>query len=428
MRRFVLLLIPAACLLLNVAKTPADSNSTTVAIAPTDWPWWRGPNLNGIADSNQSPPTKWSVEENLHWKAAIPGRGHSSPIVFGDSVYLATAEAEPQIQSVLCLDRKTGQQRWKTPVHEGGLELEGLKAHPKSSLASSTIACDGERLFINFFNNGAVYTSALDLDGKLLWQKKISDYIMHQGFGSSPAIYDSLVIVSADNKGGGAIAALDRATGEVVWKNSRPPLPNYTSPIILNVAGREQLVFSGCDLISSFEPLTGNKLWEIPGSTTECVTSIVTDGKRVFVSGGYPKNHVAAIEADGSGKIAWEKNSRVYVPSMLVRDGHLYAVLDAGVATCWNSATGEDVWTHRLGGNFTASPVLVGDNIYATSETGQTVIFKASPKKFELVGENNIGGEVLATPTISHSDIFIRAGHEQNGTRQETLYCFGRDS
>src|SRR6185436_10796163 len=135
-----------------------------------------------------------------------------------------------------------------------------------------------------------------------LWQTKITNYVLHQGFGSSPAVYESLVIVSADNKGTGVIAGLDRATGAIVWKQERPQLPNYTSPIILNVAGREQLLLTGCDLVSSFDPMTGTKLWEIPGATTECVTSTVTDGPLIFTSGGYPKNHLSAVKADGSGQ------------------------------------------------------------------------------------------------------------------------------
>src|SRR5262249_35133518 len=161
----------------------------------------------------------------------------------------------------------------------------------KSSQASSTPACDGQRVFINFLNDGAVYATALTLDGKRIWQTKVADYVLHQGFGSSPAVYQSLVIVSADNKGGtGAIVGLDRATGKEVWRQDRPKTPNYTSPIILKVDGKEQLLFTGCDLVSSFEPLSGKKFWEIKGSTTECVTSTVTDGDLIFTSGGYPKN------------------------------------------------------------------------------------------------------------------------------------------
>src|SRR5262249_6420955 len=150
-------------------------------------------------------------------------------------------------------------------------------------------------------------------------------------------------------------------------------------------AGREQLVLTGCNLVSSFEPLTGKTLWEVKGATEECVTSAVTDGQHVFTSGGYPRNHVAAVRADGSGKVAWENTTRVYVPSMLVKGGHLYAVSDAGIAFCWKCDTGKEVWKGRLGGTFSASPVLVGEHILATNESGRTFVFRATPAAFEVV-------------------------------------------
>jgi len=393
-----------------------------IDLASTDWPWWRGTNRNGIAAGGQTPPLRWTESQNVLWKSAVPGRGHGSPTVVGDQVFLATADEKREIQSVLCFHRITGKRLWKTDVHRGSLEKKG---NSKASQASSSVACDGHRLFINFVNGGAVYTTALNRAGKRLWQTKITGYVTHQGYGSSPAIYKSLVIVSADNKGGGAIAALDRRTGKVVWKKERPKTPNYASPIILKAAGRVQLVFSGCDLVASFEPFTGKPLWEIKGSTTECVTSAVTDGRLVFISGGYPKNHIAAVRADGSGEIVWEIKTRVYVPSMLVDDGHLYAVLDAGIAMCWKSDTGEQLWKSRLDGTFSSSPILVGNHIYATNEAGKTFIFKATPERFELVAENQLGDEVFATPAICGSRIYTRVAARKNGRRQETLYCLG---
>ncbi len=351
----------------SCADEPRKDTGPPVAVASTDWPWWRGPNRNGVADAKQKPPMKWSATENVLWKSPVPGRGHGSPTVVGDQVFLAAAEQENETQSVLCYQRQTGKLLWQTVVHRGGFEKKG---NSKSSLASSTVACDGQRVFINFLHDKAVWTTALSREGKQFWQTKITDYVIHQGYGSSPAVYGSLVIVSADNKGGGAISALERATGKVVWTHKRPATPNYASPIILNVAGREQLLFTGCDQVSSFEPLTGKKLWEIKGSTTECVTSIVADGQLVFTSGGYPRNHVAAIRADGSGKVVWENGLRVYVPSMLVHAGHLYAVQDAGTAVCWKCDTGKEVWKGRLRGTFSASPVLVGDHLFATNEAG----------------------------------------------------------
>src|SRR5262245_29776474 len=272
MQRFFL---PASCLLAlaslcEAAAPPAAADR--IEVAATDWPWWRGPTRDGV--SRQEPPLKWGAAQNVLWQAAIPGRGHGSPIVVGDRVFVATADEESQEQSLLCYSAKTGKQLWQTTIHKGGLVKGG---NNKSSHASSTPACDGRRLFINFLDKDAIYTTALSLEGKQLWQTKVTDYVLHQGFGSSPAVYRSLVIVSADNKGGGLIAGLDRATGKEVWKQDRPKAPNYASPIVLKVDGRDQLLMTGCNKVAGFEPHSGKKLWEIKGSTTECVTSTVTD-------------------------------------------------------------------------------------------------------------------------------------------------------
>ncbi|MFH1301600.1 MAG: PQQ-binding-like beta-propeller repeat protein, partial [Planctomycetota bacterium] len=348
MNRFLivcLLMILCQPAMLSAGEKRASS-AAAINVKSTDWPWWRGPQRNGIANPNQSPPLKWSATENIVWKSPIPGRGYGSPTVVGDRIYLASADTETETQFVLCYDRKTGKQLWKTVIHTGGFSTKGNK---KSTHASSTVACDGERLFINFINNGAAYTTALSLDGEQLWQTKITDYIIHQGYGSSPAIYESLVIVSADNKGGGAVAGLKRTDGSVVWKIDRPKTPNYPSPIILNVAGKDQVLMTGCDLVTGIEPLTGKKLWEIAGATTECVTSTVTDGELILTSGGYPKNHMAAVKADGSGEVVWENSNRMYVPSMLIKDEKIYSVTDNGVAVCWDVKTGKEIWKGRLG-------------------------------------------------------------------------------
>ncbi|MEQ8791475.1 MAG: PQQ-binding-like beta-propeller repeat protein [Pirellulaceae bacterium] len=397
----------------------AAKGATRLSIGK-DWPWWRGPQRNGVASADQNPPLRWSASENVKWQSEIPGKGHGTPIVVDDQVLLATADEQRSEQSVLCYDRETGKRRWQTVVHQGGVEVKGNK---KASRASSSLACDGERLYINFLNSGAVYTTALSRDGEKLWQTKITDYVVHQGYGSSPAVYGDLVLVSADNKGGGAVAALNSKTGEIVWRRERPKTPNYASPILLHVAGRDQLLLTGCDLVTSLDPQSGEAIWEIEGSTTECVTSTVADGDLIFTSGGYPKNHLAAVRADGSGAIVWENKTRVYVPSILANNGYLYAATDAGVATCWAAATGKEVWKGRLGGTFSGSPVLVGERIYATNESGATFVFKATPEQFELLAENQLGDEVYATPVVVGGELFLRAALNQGERRQEMLYC-----
>lgn len=390
--------------------------------ANADWPWWRGPTRDGVADADQQPPLQWSATKNIVWKAKLPGRGHASPTVVGGKVFLPTADEQAEVQSVLCFDRKSGRQLWNTDIHQGGWERRG---HKKSSLASATIACDGRLLFVNFLHDEAIYTTALDLAGKQVWQTRVSNFITHQGFGSSPAVYGSLVLVSTDNKAGGVVAALDRTSGEIVWKQSRPKQPNYTSPAILPIDGRDQLLVAGCDHISSFDPLSGKPLWEIEGSTTECVGSIVTDGRRVFASGGYPKKLTQAVEADGSGKLAWENSVQTYVPSMLVRDGYLYTVTDAGIAMCFDAANGKELWKSRLGGTFNASLVLAGDRIYAANQEGKTFVFRARSDKYEQLAENSLGDEVYATPAICGGRIYHRVAQQAGEVRQEWLYCIG---
>ncbi len=407
--------------LLGAAEPDKAASGKVTGVAAADWPWWRGPQRNGIADANQKPPVEFSDTQNVRWKAPLVGRGHGSATVVGKKVFIATADEKEQTQSVACFDRDTGKQLWLTEVHKGNFIKGG---NNKSSHASSTPACDGERVFINFVNNNAVYTTALSINGKQLWQTKIADYVIHQGFGSSPAVYGPLLVIMADSKAGGAIAGVDRVSGEIVWKQERPKLPNYSSPSILNIGGRDQVLMIGCDLVTSFDPLSGKKIWETAGSTTECVTTAVTDGKRIFTSGGYPKNHISAMLADGSGKIDWENNVRVYVPSMLVRDERLYCLTDAGVAMCRDSTTGKELYNLRLGGTFSASPVIVGDIVHAVNESGVSFAFKITPDAFENLVENKVGDEAFATHSICGGQIFLRTATQVDGKRQESLYCF----
>lgn len=411
----------AASVVMSTKHVVADE-FVAINVAAADWPWWRGPNQNGIAATDQTPPLTWSKNKNVLWKSRVLGRGHSSPTVVGNHIYLATAEETQKFQSVICFDRSTGKQIWKTDIHRGGLVQ---KSNAKSSHASSSIACDGQQIYVNFLYQDAIYTTALTRTGRQVWQQKISDYVVHQGYGASPAIYQSLVLVAADNKGGGAVAALDRGNGKIIWKHERPEKPNYTSPIVLNVAGRDQLVMVGCDQVSSLDPLSGKKLWKIDGATTECVTSTVTDGQLVFSSGGYPRNHVSAIRGDGSGEVVWENEVRIYVPSMSLVGKYLYAVADAGIAMCWEAATGKTMWKERLGGTFSSSPIVVGRHVYVTNETGTTYIFTTNPNSFELVAKNQLGDDVFATPAICGNRIYMRFADQTDQKRQEFLVCLG---
>ena len=387
----------------------------------SDWPWWRGPERNGIAHPDQSPPIDWSETRNVTWKTDIPGKGHGSCIVVGHRVFVQTSEDATQSRLLLCLNRETGKIDWQKELHSGGSSPG--KHNKKSSFASNTPASDGERVFVNFLSDGAAWTTALDFDGNQIWQTRLTDYMIHQGYGSSPCVYGSLVIVSADTRIGGAVLGLDRRTGEKVWKHKRPKLPNYPSPVIHRIDGKDRLFLTGCEMVTCLEPLTGKLLWDVGGATTECVTTTVTDGTHIFSSGGYPKNHMAAMRADGTGKVTWENTVRVYVPSMIVRGKLLFVVADAGVAGCYESETGKELWRGRLNGTFSSSPVLVDNRIYATNESGMTFVFTARPDKFELLAKNRLGDTAFATPTIADSRIYIRVARLQGGKRQESVYC-----
>jgi outer membrane protein assembly factor BamB len=411
--------------LVHAGPVPADESdqASTIAPASTDWPWWRGFNSNGIAASDKVP-VKWGARLNIAWKTAIPGRGHSSPTVVGERLFLTTADEEQKVQSVLCYERRTGKQLWKTDLHQGGFNGAW---HTTNTRASSTVACDGERVCAVFYNNGAIWTTALDLQGNKVWQLKVGDFLSHQGYSASPCIYQTLLIVAADHKAGGYLVALERKTGQIRWRSKRPAVPTYASPIVLRAAGKDQLLIAGCGLVASYEPSTGANLWTCKGTSMECVGTVVSQGGLVFASGGYPDADTLAVQADGSGTVVWRKNQKAYVPCLLVYDGYLYCVTDNGVVLCWKADTGEEAWKGRLPGRFSASPILAGGHIYVPSESGKTFVFKPNPKKFEVVAENQLGSETFATPVFAGEQLFLRVADRSSGKRQEVLYCISEE-
>jgi outer membrane protein assembly factor BamB len=385
-----------------------------------DWPWWRGPNNSGVVTSRA--PLEWSETKNIIWKAPVPGRGHSSPTVVGKRVFLTTADEERSIQSVLCYDRQTGKEMWRKDLHQGGFEG---RYHKKNTRASCTIACDGERVFASFHNRGHIWVTALDLDGKQVWQEKVGDFVSHWGYSASPALYRGTLIVSTDHKEGGQLAALDGRTGKVVWQTARPKAPTYASPIVLKVAGKDQLLIAGADVVNSYDPANGRALWSSQGTSTECVSTIISAGDRIIASGGFPKKETVCLSADGQP--VWRVPVGDFVPSQLAHEGHVYSVLDNGVALCWKADTGQEMWKERLGGSgFSASPILAGEHIYIPSEAGKTYVLRANPKKFEVAAENLLGKETYASPVICAGRIYLRVVASLEGKQQEMLYCIGQ--
>ena len=391
--------------------------------AKGDWPWWRGPNFNGVAESDQQPPVSWNSTENVAWKAHVPGRGHSTPIVVGNRVFLQTANEIDRSQSIICFDRQTGTVLWNRELNRDSLQDQ---INRKNTYATSTIACDRGRLFVLFSHHEAVQATALDLEGKTLWTTTAAPFredMYSNGYAASPLVYGNTVIIAADCEAGGTLLALDRDTGKQVWSIERVGKTNYASPVVGHVAGRDQLLLSGLDMVASYDPTNGKLFWQAPAVAMQTSGTPVWEAGMVFAGGGYPTGSVAGIVADGSAKIAWKHNHRIHEQSLLVYQGHVYGVNDTGIALCWETQTGKEVWKHRLKGPVSASPTLVGDKIYLVNELGTTWVYRATPRGYEELAVNQLGDSVFASPTICGGQIFMRVAHHTNDERRETLYC-----
>jgi hypothetical protein len=383
-----------------------------------DWPCWRGPTFNGVAA--RPVVLEWSESSNVLWKTPVPGRGHSSPIVVGSRVFLSTADEQRNFLSVVCFDRDSGKELWRQDVLEGGVDN---RLHKKNTRASSTLACDGERLYAVFYTDGKIWATALDLTGKKLWQKQVGAFTSHWGYSSSPTIYRTSLIVSTDHKGGGGLHALDLRTGELLWETTRPKAPTYASPVVLKVAGKDQLVIAGADQVISYDPTNGKQLWSVKGTSVECVSTIVSEGDRIFATGGFPAKETMCIRADGPAEVLWRVKIGDFVPSQLVHGGYLYAVLDNGTALCLKADSGAEMWKERLSNSsFSASPILIGENIVIPDENGATHVFRANPKKLEVVAVNRLGKQMFASPAACGGRLYLRVVGDN---RQELLYCIG---
>ncbi len=367
-------------------------------------------------------PIRWGENENIAWQVDLPGRGHSSPILAGDLVVVATATQANQRQMVLAFDRQSGAKRWEAVVHTGGFP-EPRETHPTSSEANSTVAFDGERFFTTFLNSKKIVVTALDRSGGQLWQTEAGDFSSKFGYAPSPVLYKSAVIVAADNWGGGFLAALDRNTGKIRWRKKRPAIATYSSPLVAGIAGRDQLVISGCERIASFDPASGENLWSARASEEATCGTPVTDGEHVFASGGFPGQQTVCVRGNGSAAIVWKNNVKVYEPSMLVTGGYLYAITQEGIGYCWSATSGSEQWKTRMDGQFRASPVLWGENIYLPSQSGETIVFRATPRGYQEIARNQLGDDIHASPAIAGGDIVLRIGIGTGADRKERLVC-----
>ncbi len=408
----------------TVESSGVKITDTEIATQPdSDWATWRGPAGNGIAP-DQPLITTWSNDQHVTWKTNIPGRGHGSPIVCGDQIFLATADNSAQTQSVVAFSRDNGKLQWQTTVSQGGFPGSS-QMHGKSSHANGTLACDGNRLYGAFLAHDEVTAFALDLQGDEIWKQTVSSFNSKFGYAPSPALYKSTVIFAADNRGGGCLAALDRASGKIAWRKSRPAVSTYSSPVVANVAGRDQLLISGCNALSSYDPHTGKEIWSCAGTAEATCGTVVWNERHVFASGGYPESETLCVLADGSSKKAWSGSFKAYEPSMVIAGDFLYVVTDKGIAHCVEAATGKMQWKQRLNGSFSGSPVVCNGLIYVTNDRGTTYVIEASPKACKVVAENQLGNDTYASPAISDGQLFLRVGTPGQGARQEMLYCLG---
>jgi outer membrane protein assembly factor BamB len=399
-------------------SSPQQLNQSVAAVQTlaADWPGWRGHNGDGLAPGKV--PATWDESTNVVWKTKIPGRGHGSPVIIGDQIFLETADDAAQIQSVIAVSRR-GKLRWQTDLHTGHFETE---MHRENTHASSTLASDGTCLFAVFLNDHRVWCSALTLEGEEQWRTEVGGFRSKFGYSASPAVYRQYVIVAGDHDDGGFVAALDRADGHLCWRRKRPAHASWCTPRVVRLAGKDQLVLCGGNRVIAYDPETGDELWNVAGTAGSTVGSAVVSGDLVIVSGGFPEKDTVALKADGT--VAWRIKEKCYVPSLLVHDGMLYMIQDeGGIARCFDAATGKERWRHRVGGNFRTSPLLCDGKIYITDMAGKSTVFAANPERFEFIAENQLGTEGFSSPAVSENQLFLRVPFDERGRRQEWLYC-----
>lgn len=413
------------------------------------WPQWRGPFFNGLARGDA--PTTWSDTKNIKWKTTIPGRGFSTPVIWGDKIFLTTAiptgvppvtpqpvvsnqpqgdrrgrDSGPQAEhkfEVLCLDRKTGKILWqrtaKTAVpHEGYHRVYG-------SFASNSPVTDGRYLYASFGSRG-IY--AYDLNGKLIWEKDLAVQMKMRlafGEGTAPLLLDNRLIKVFDHEAGSFIVALDKRTGKELWRVTRDEASSWSTPLAIEIDGRKQVVVAATRKVRSYDPANGRLLWEAAGLGANVIPVPVYQNGFVYVMSGYRDPRLMAIklgkEGDltGSDSIVWNHTRGLaYTASPVLHDNKLYVITDNGLLSAFNATTGEPYYSQvRLPQtyNFKASPVAANGKLYLATEHGDVVVVRMG-EKFEVLATNTLTDQVfIATPVIAGGEIFLRG--------QNTLFC-----
>jgi len=414
------------------------------------WAGWRGPGGQGIAAATGLP-TEWSDSKNVAWKTPIPGKGHSSPVVWGDRIFLTTAiegevvagakavqhldEGKEFIHpdavgadrkhkfEVLAIDAKTGKILWEKVAFEG---TPHDSAHRKASFASPTAVTDGKRVYA-FFGSEGLY--AYDFDGKRLWKAAMPGIAnMGVGYGTSPVLHDGFVILQCDEDGGveSFIAAYDAATGKEAWRVPRKIQVSWATPVIVRAGERDELVTAGAEWLIAYEPKTGKELWRSKGLGSNAVPTPVVGKDIVVLTSGYPSKRAIAIKPGGSGDITgsdrvlwtYEKGT-AYVPSPILYGDFVYLVTDKGLMTCLDAKTGAVRYEGArlpVPATFMASPVAFEGKILLPSQDGDTFVIKAGPAH-EVLRTNSLGEPISASPAIANGRIYIRG--------EKTLFAIG---
>lgn len=391
---------------------------STSTVSGADWTEFRGP--TGQGHWAGSLPSVWSKTKNVRWRKEIPGSGWSSPVVYQGVIYLTTSvpkqgnrEGDQSLQT-LCLDAESGKLLWQREVffQEGAA---APKIHAKNSHASPTPLIYDDKIYVHFGHQG---TACLKLDGSIVWKNNRLRYHPVHGNGGTPIIVDNLLVFSCDGGEERFVVALDRATGEVVWKVDREgqsgQMFSFSTPLLITVNGNKQIVSPGSNSVSAYEPRTGKQIWKVRYDGYSVIPRPVFAHGLVYICTGYGTPSLLAIRPDGAGDVTdthvvWTMKKAVpHTPSLLIVGDELYMVADrTEVATCLDAKTGKIHWQERIGGAYSSSPLYAGGKVYFQSEQGATTVVKAS-KKFEVVSKNDLAERSLASFAVADGSLLIR--------------------
>jgi outer membrane protein assembly factor BamB len=389
------------------------------ALAAADWPEFRGPTGQGISAATGLP-AEWSPTKNVAWKIAVPGAGWSSPIVSRGRVFLTAAVAGEHESSyrLLCCDAASGRLEWSTELYTAG-GPPPPPGHDRGLPASATPIADGDRLYVYFGHHGA---ACLDRAGKILWRNARLRFDPAPPGGGSPILAGEALVYVAECATAPFVTALDKHTGQTLWKVRRPLAAkmkfSFGAPLFITAAGRPQLIVSGPGAIAALDPATGRELWRVRCNQRDAVAPrpVFAHGL-LFVSAGYLRTELLAIRPDGTGDVtdthvAWRlAKGAPTTPALVALGDELYAVNDAGVATCWEARTGKVHWQERLDGNYAAAPVAADGRLYFQNDTGTGTVLRGAPA-FEKLAVNPLDEPTRASPAISGGALFVRtAGH-----------------